>query len=218
MYVWTCSGFSLTSGNMSNFVKVSNSHFQFWAELNLVLKWIITHTQCNQMARFFVQHWPFTHTQCDRMARIFVQYLIAYLWQRRFAYETYIGYIHGAYMQHTVHEDQYLHYADDLGRLRKKKEATNWPFKMMFLILWHNFRSLRYEKSENWEQWTRFCSFYNFLRFKHKIAIRKTLFRMISLSLSLSLCLSVSVIISSISQLFFVCAEAASVTRWLFKI
>ena len=39
-----------------------------------------------------------------------------------------------------------------------------------------------------------------------------------SLSLSLSLCLSVSVIISSISQLFFVCAEAASVTRWLFKI
>ena len=37
-------------------------------------------------------------------------------------------------------------------------------------------------------------------------------------SLSLSLCLSVSVIISSISQLFFVCAEAASVTRWLFKI
>ena len=40
----------------------------------------------------------------------------------------------------------------------------------------------------------------------------------LSLSLSLSLCLSVSVIISSISQLFFVCAEAASVTRWLFKI
>ena len=37
---------------MSNFVKVSNSHFQFWAELNLVLKWIITHTQCDQMARF----------------------------------------------------------------------------------------------------------------------------------------------------------------------